>query len=64
MAIKHRDVFYDYVDRCYNCRFCGKWWGYDEPEPDCMTGHEKTISLLDSVKAKINERKIKPGGNV
>lgn len=41
MAIKHRDVFYDYVDRCYNCRFCGKWWGYDEPEPDCMTGHEK-----------------------
>lgn len=63
METKHRDIFYDRINRCYQCRFCGKWWDDNELEPDCMTGHEKAVLLLNSIKANLNERKTKPGSN-
>lgn len=64
MKTKHRDIFHDWVDRCYHCSFCGKYWADDEPEPDCMTGHEKAKSLLDSIKSRLNnERRTKQSSN-
>lgn len=43
--MRHRNRVYDWVDQGYRCSFCGKFWSKDDDEPDCISGHEKTMMI-------------------
>lgn len=59
----HKNRVYDYGNNAYHCRFCDKRWDADDAEPECITGYEKVMLLLDKLETKPDGRKTKHGGS-